>query len=358
MNDDCVERTKPHPDRPKGKGDRRRRNLDVKEEPVGVWLVIRYDEADGGARPIPNGEVFWASPDIWITGGDALGNAIAGKPTSIHARVWNFGTFAAVPVRVDFHVVAPSIGIPWNAPQLIGTAWINVAPLATAVADCPVPWVPAESGLSHACLIVTCSSPMMDPPDQPGNPRTDRKTGQRNVTVVQMDAGSEMEFGFEFARTIGTRGFVDLAAMMTAGDPAVNRLALDTSSLTRTLKSLIRATGTDEAPALARRALALHLAEGKRTRVERLSADELNGLIEVRPDVKSAKNPVRQTVDADLADSILPVAESLVVEPLRPAKLRIKVRIPRLGSALNLHLFQLEDGVVTGGHTIAFREGK
>lgn len=357
MTDTCDDDLK-RPPHPQGKRPRRPRNFEVKEEPVGVWLVVRYDEADNGARPIPNGEVFWASPDIWITGGDALGNAIAGKPTGVHARIWNFGTFAAVPVRVDFHFVAPSIGIPWNAPQLIGTAWVNVQPLATAVADCPVPWVPADTGLSHACLIVTCSSALMDPPDQPGNPRVDRKTGQRNVTVVQAAAGAQMEFELDFARTLGTQGFVDLVAMMTLGNEAKNRMAVDTASLTRTLRRMIAASDTPDASAIARRALALQLNQAKATRVRRLTAKELGRLIDVKPHAKGAESPRLQVFDPDLADAFLPVGGNLVVEPLTPTKMVVNVQVPEGRGTAHLHLFQLEDGDVTGGHTIVFRPKK
>lgn len=357
MTEICDDDLKPQQD-PQRKRHRRPRNFEIREEPVGVWLVIRYDEADSGARPIPNGEVYWTSPDIWITGGDALGNAIAGKPTSVHARIWNFGTFAAVPVRVDFHVVAPSIGIPWNAPKLIGTAWVNVQPLATAVADCPTPWVPADTGLSHACLIATCSSPLMDPADQPGNPRTDRKTGQRNVTVVQAAAGARMEFEFEFARTLGTQGFVDLAAMMTFGDATNNRIATDTASLTRTLRHLIATSNTPNAPTVARRALALHLNQAEPTRVRRLAAKELECLIDVKPHAKGARNPRLQMVDPDLGDAILAVSSNLVVEPLTPTKLAVNIQVPEGHGTVNLHLFQIEDGNVTGGHTIIFNQSK
>jgi hypothetical protein len=51
---------------------------------------------------VASGDAFWESPDIWFDGGDALGNAIAGKPTPVHARIWNLGTLKAFPTRVDF----------------------------------------------------------------------------------------------------------------------------------------------------------------------------------------------------------------------------------------------------------------
>jgi hypothetical protein len=41
--------------------------------------LIRYDPADLGARPVPASDIWWESPDIWITGGDAFGNPIGGQ---------------------------------------------------------------------------------------------------------------------------------------------------------------------------------------------------------------------------------------------------------------------------------------
>ena len=58
-------------------------------QPQGSYLLIQYDAADTGVRPVPSGDVWWLSPDIWVTGGDGLGNPIAGQPCQVNARIWN-----------------------------------------------------------------------------------------------------------------------------------------------------------------------------------------------------------------------------------------------------------------------------
>jgi hypothetical protein len=341
---DCDDEPGKRPDRPR-----------IKEEPVGVWLVIRHDVGDSGVRPIPDGEVFWASPDIWISGGDALGNAIAGKPTPLHARIWNFGAFMAAPVRVDFRFVAPSIGIPWSAPKLVGTAWVNVPPLSTTVADCPVPWIPADTGLSHACLIVTCSSPLMDPPDQPGAVKLDRKTGQRNVTVVQAAEGAELDMEFAFARTIGTRGTVRFGALMTLGPHGPARFAADVASLTRTLRRMVAAGGGIEA-GLARRALALHLSGQDSSSIKRFDAADVARMVRFKTEARIERATSGKLDDPDLGSAILHFSDAAHVEPLTPTAARLSVTVPPLGrQTAVLHLMQFEDGAVTGGHTIVFR---
>src|SRR5271166_880163 len=176
--------------------------LPVTIPPIGTWLLIRYDAADMGARPIPGSDNFWVSPDIWLTGGDANGNPIGGQPATLFARIWNLGSLAAAPVRVDFSFIEfPATGIPPTAPQLIGTGWGSVPALSAQVIQCPVPWHPPVGTQDiHSCLIVTCSAPLQgDTPTVPGSPVADRHTGQRNYTVVEGTAGQQFPFSIRLA---------------------------------------------------------------------------------------------------------------------------------------------------------------
>src|ERR1019366_7370951 len=68
-------------------------------------------------------DVFWESPDIWLTGGDAFGNPIGGKPATVFVRVWNLGLIQAAPVQGAVSYITPSLGVPPSAPFPIGTAW-------------------------------------------------------------------------------------------------------------------------------------------------------------------------------------------------------------------------------------------
>jgi hypothetical protein len=130
---------------------------------VSTWLLIRYDAADLGARAIPASDLWWESPDIWLTGGDQLGNPIGGHPANVFARVWNLGTLVATPVFVDFFFIAPSLGILPSAPKRIGhkPACVLVPPLSAVDVACPTHWVPpVTEGNLHSCLLATCSAPI------------------------------------------------------------------------------------------------------------------------------------------------------------------------------------------------------
>jgi hypothetical protein len=156
-----------------------------KPTPVGTWLLIRYDHADYGVRPIPNSvDSWWESPDIWITGGDSDGNPIVGKRATLHARIWNLGELHALPVAVTFAIIEPSLGIPASAPETIGTVGAHVP--AKGFREVTIDWnVPVINGNVHACILVTCASPLNgDVPSMPGNPVTNRQTGQHNITII------------------------------------------------------------------------------------------------------------------------------------------------------------------------------
>ncbi|MGZ4766355.1 MAG: hypothetical protein ACXV6M_11925, partial [Ilumatobacteraceae bacterium] len=185
-----------------------------RKEPQGTWLLIRYDDTDVGARPIPNGEVFWESPDINVLGGDAFGNPTAGQPVTLAVQVWNRGDVDAAPVRVDFAFVAPSLGITTAAPQSIGTAWTTVLAGHSKVVECPEPWTPPQYPTNlHACLIATCSAPGQgDPPTALDNPALDRHVGQRNLTVLEAGAGETVQLSFEAANLFARRADIQIVA--------------------------------------------------------------------------------------------------------------------------------------------------
>lgn len=159
---------------------------------VTPWLVMRYQDADVGLRPIPSGHVFWQSPDVWVDGPDPLGRPVAGQPNTVMARIFNFGAFDAVPVKVDFYWGDPSIGLGATHMNLIGTAFTEVRSLHAVTVACPKAWVPIMVNGGHECLMVNCSNWVADPIINPFKPRLDRHVGQRNVQVIQMAAGESM----------------------------------------------------------------------------------------------------------------------------------------------------------------------
>lgn len=153
------------------------------------WLLIRYSPTDIGARPIPSGQNYWKSPDIWVESSDPDGNAVAGEANFVHCRVFNLGMAAALPVQVDFYWADPSIGL--DAPHMhpIGTEWVTIQPWQSRIVKCQTPWVPEFVNNGHECLKVNCSNWVLDPIQQPFKTRLDRHVGQRNVTVLAAAPG-------------------------------------------------------------------------------------------------------------------------------------------------------------------------
>ncbi|MCB1036960.1 MAG: hypothetical protein KDD47_24245 [Acidobacteria bacterium] len=318
-----------------------------------MWLVIRYDLADGGARPVPNGEVYWASPDIWISGGDAWGNAIAGKPTKIHARIWNLGNFPATPTRVDFAFADPSLGIPWTAPQRIGTGWANVGARSTAVVECPEDWIPSPTtGILRACLLVTCSSPPMDPAPASSSPRTHRHTAQRNVTIVPEAVGQPIEIDLDAAVTRQSPRELSFAASLATGDPGPDRLFLTMDPLRRLSESLELERPPREQRLLSYRSENLKRLLRQAAPYEVLDTNRVRELLRL-DSVEGESWAVGEPDPSPKVEGLTLLGRTLSPAPDSRRRVHFTLLPPATGKEpLIVHLFQLEDGLVTGGYTV------
>jgi len=158
------------------------------------WLLIRYCETDAGQRPIPGSDGY-ASTDIWVESSDPGGNAVPGEPNFVNVRILNLGKAPALPMRVDFYWGNPAIGMGPGQMTLIGTEWIHQF-LAHSLKEvrCSTPWIPVYENGGHECLIVNCSSPVLDPIAQPFQTTLDRHVGQRNITVLEGAPGQTVNF--------------------------------------------------------------------------------------------------------------------------------------------------------------------
>uniref|UniRef100_Q01Z11 Uncharacterized protein n=1 Tax=Solibacter usitatus (strain Ellin6076) TaxID=234267 RepID=Q01Z11_SOLUE len=161
------------------------------------WLLIRYTPADLGARPIPSGDPFWISPDIWVESSDPMGNPVAGEDNFIHVRIFNLGSADAAPVKVDFYWANPALGLGPANMNLIGTEWVQVYSLTSKDVRCRTPWVPSLNIGAHQCLMVNCSNHVFDPIITPFAPTLDRHVGQRNVHVVAAPMNRILRFDLE-----------------------------------------------------------------------------------------------------------------------------------------------------------------
>jgi hypothetical protein len=336
-------------------------------QPVGTWLLIRYDDADTGARPVPSGDVWWASPDIWITGGDEYGNPIGGQPAVIHARVWNLGGVVAMPVAVTFSFIEPGLGLPTTAPTPIpGTVGANVQP--KNYQEVTMPWTPPTViGDVHTCIIVTCSCLVSnDVPSVPGSVVADRHTGQRNLTIIGTPVGK-----FEFGLT------------MTNLRPYAAAVQLGVRALWRT-DAGFNATAAMDVPALKTAALAIDIPHTQRdyrllakraallsvqtthrqfTLISQKGLHDLIRVTHVEPGHvyrSGAFVPPVNRVNATL-DSITPIGRAVELKALQRASVHFAVTVPDTEHErewLVVHITQITEGAVEGGYTLALRVGR
>lgn len=168
------------------------------------WLVIPYAATDRGARAIPNGEVFWVSPYIWVESSDPWGNAVADEENFIHVRIFNLGKAPSIPTRVDFYWGDPSLGLGPGKMNYIGTEWPQLDPHRGTRVRCNTPWVPTFLNGGHECLMVQCIGPVLEnlqgaliEPPYPLQPQIDRHVGQHNITVLHAKVQARLNFGVD-----------------------------------------------------------------------------------------------------------------------------------------------------------------
>jgi hypothetical protein len=163
------------------------------------WLIVRYASGDIGERPLAPGAVFWESPDVWVVSSRGINQPIPGEANQVYARVTNYGLEQANGVVVKFWWVNPSLAISEADAHLIGTAFVNIASLRTAVVPCPDPWVPVEENGGHECLLAEAYVPGLDPLTAPMDPVADRHVGQKNEQLVTVNAGEMFRVGLTVA---------------------------------------------------------------------------------------------------------------------------------------------------------------
>jgi hypothetical protein len=162
------------------------------------FLFMRANPGDLGARPVVG--PFWESPDILLLADTdpaaappvppALGqNALAGKPTTLYAHVWNFGLAAAPNVVVEFYWCDPTLGIGPSGANLIAQTMTTLGARgsghAHAVVKCPVAWTPTFVNGGHECLVVRVWEETSDGlGSPPWDAALNRHVAQRNIHVV------------------------------------------------------------------------------------------------------------------------------------------------------------------------------
>lgn len=168
------------------------------------YLVVRTLPGDHGQRPLPDGTVFWESPDIFVVPNQAVqsspsvpvslgGMAQAGVPNTLYAHVWNLGRAPAFDVRVEFYWFNPTLGIEESDANLVGFTYVSLGHRNSnrnqAIVRCPVEWVPTYLNYGHECLVVRAFAPISDPISAGSSnlwsSKSNRHVGQRNIAVLQ-----------------------------------------------------------------------------------------------------------------------------------------------------------------------------
>jgi hypothetical protein len=124
--------------------------------------------------------------------------AVAGKPNTLWARVWNLGLAPGVNVRVEFYWCNPSLGINSVNAQFIGATYVDLgnrfSTNACQIVKCPQTWIPTFENDGHECLVVRVFEPLLDPVSSSVWEVTkDRHTGQRNISVVEAQSPAHLE---------------------------------------------------------------------------------------------------------------------------------------------------------------------
>jgi hypothetical protein len=177
---------------------------------------MRTTAGDTGTRPAVG--PFWESPDILLLAGVDPGaapavppelgqSALANKPNTVYAHIWNFGQAQAPEVVVEFYWCDPSIGIGPAGAHLIGQAYASLGARGSGsahrVVKCPVPWVPTFVNGGHECLVVRIWDIASDPLGAPAwDASLNRHVAQRNIHVVPAQPGMQ-----NMARAAGIHPF-------------------------------------------------------------------------------------------------------------------------------------------------------
>jgi hypothetical protein len=334
------------------------------KDPQGSWLVIRYDDQDVGARPVPNGDVYWESPDIEVVGGDGSGNPTGGIPVGLRVHITNYGSLDAAPVRVDFAFIAPSLGILPGAPQVIGTAWTTVLAGHTKVVDCPTEWTPPtyETNL-HACLLVTCSAPAQgDTPTVPANPALDRHVGQRNLTIIEAAQGATMIVQVIVANALARPEQVHIAAAAawhSERDLPNQPLRVGELGVAAALRAAKTARTKEETRLWLERATLVET--DARVRGTAQLTKDVQQVVHVRSIYprEGREMPAAAARPAVLAPhaAFTRIGEGVFLEPGDQSTAEVSISIPTDAKRpwLAVRLAQTQGGAVTGGYTVLIR---
>lgn len=131
---------------------------------------------------------WWLSTDIWVVPGNdpngSPGTPIVGQTAFVWAHVANNGNSPAMGARVDFWWADPSGQILRSTANLIGSAFVDLAPGASEDVLCLVPWNVMLVNGGHECVIAAASLAGAPPPPDAFDPPNHLDVAQRNISVA------------------------------------------------------------------------------------------------------------------------------------------------------------------------------
>lgn len=163
----------------------------------GPKLVIGYSYADNGARPLPSGTVFWASPFISVSTADPVtGFVPPDVPATVSVQIQNLSPIgAALGTKATFFVATPSAGALTGITKIGESASMSLIAGAADIFECTTSWEPSLAEGTHQCLLVHAEC-LNDTVQVPARADLDRHVAQRNLTIA---AGPEQQMTLTIA---------------------------------------------------------------------------------------------------------------------------------------------------------------
>lgn len=192
------------------------------DQPFGPHLVCRAFQGDTGGRPLDPNTIFYESPDIWVVAPDGTDVPAVGVVNQAQVRVWNFGSAASYGTTVELFWCDPSIGVHLAAATPIGVQTTTIQPGSHKILT--FPWIPVFVNNGHECLVAQVYDPVSDNLAAPFNPVADRHVAQKNLNLIPLAAGRQIDVHFFAANPTKRTQISQIEVEPIVGD-ALRRLA-------------------------------------------------------------------------------------------------------------------------------------
>jgi hypothetical protein len=326
-------------------------------------LICRTFVGDTGGRPLDPSDIFYESPDIWVTAPDGSDIPVAGVVNKVHVHVWNLGLAPAYGVRVEVYWCNPAVGVNLASATAIGVA----APITLNGGEHKIltfDWTPDFVNDGHECLVAQVYDPVSDNLVAPFNPVLDRHVAQHNVNLVRMAVGRRYDLHFYVANLSGQPEESELSVEPVTG-AALQRLASgwglgDVPEFQGAAAAITEITAADARPTLdlARHPAAAVFRETLEPAARPYTRALLHGALGALPtsdhkkvvshrQIPAAGVPVRDAISRTLSE-----LRALPLPPGKTFRITLSISIPEAGRKGTFAAFRVIERVarrMTGG---------